>query len=131
MGYTVAAPVMAGPSEEQVVAALTEAGYLGAYLGLPAYAGLRTALGPNATANIGVTVLGTVYVGVFGSYAALIVKLPVQGVSILLVAVVAAALTAGTSAPASNGRLIIAATLRLTRAMTESFRNGDGEWLGD
>ena len=27
MGYTVAAPVMAGPSEEQVVAALTEAGY--------------------------------------------------------------------------------------------------------
>ena len=47
-------------------------------------------LGPNATANLGVTVLGTVYVGVFGSYAALIVKLPQEGVSILLVAVVAA-----------------------------------------
>jgi phosphatidate cytidylyltransferase len=47
-------------------------------------------LGPNATANLGVTVMGTVYVGVFGSFAALIVKLPAQGVSILLVAVVAA-----------------------------------------
>ena len=47
-------------------------------------------LGPNATANLGVTVLGAVYVGVFGAFAALIVKLPGEGVSILLVAVVAA-----------------------------------------
>ncbi|MGZ4709638.1 MAG: phosphatidate cytidylyltransferase [Acidimicrobiales bacterium] len=49
-------------------------------------------LGPNATANIGVTVLGTVYVGVFGSYAALMLKIPTQGVSILLVTVIAAVL---------------------------------------
>jgi phosphatidate cytidylyltransferase len=47
-------------------------------------------LGPNAVANLGVTLFGAVYIGVFGSYAALIVKLPVQGVSILLVAVLAA-----------------------------------------
>jgi phosphatidate cytidylyltransferase len=47
-------------------------------------------LGPNATANLGVTLLGTVYVGVFGSYAALILKLPKEGVSILLVAVLGA-----------------------------------------
>jgi len=49
-------------------------------------------LGPNATANIGVTVLGAVYIGVFGSYAALMLKIPSQGVSILLVAVLAAVL---------------------------------------
>ncbi len=47
-------------------------------------------LGPDATINLGVTLLGTVYVGVLGSYAALILKIPSQGVSILLVAVVAA-----------------------------------------
>jgi phosphatidate cytidylyltransferase len=49
-------------------------------------------LGPNATANIGVTVLGAVYVGVFGSFAALMLKIPAQGVSILLVTVIAAVL---------------------------------------
>ena len=49
-------------------------------------------LGPNATANIGVTVLGAVYIGVFGSFAALMLKIPVQGVSILLVTVIAAVL---------------------------------------
>jgi phosphatidate cytidylyltransferase len=47
-------------------------------------------LGPDATINMGVTLLGTVYVGVLGSFAALILKIPSQGVSILLVAVVAA-----------------------------------------
>ena len=47
-------------------------------------------LGPDATINMGVTLLGTVYVGVLGSYAALMLKIPSQGVSILLVAVVAA-----------------------------------------
>jgi len=47
-------------------------------------------LGPDATINMGVTLLGTVYVGVLGSYAALILKIPKQGVSILLVAVIAA-----------------------------------------
>jgi len=47
-------------------------------------------LGPNATANLGVTVMGSVYIGVFGAFAALILRFPVQGVSILLVAVVAA-----------------------------------------
>jgi phosphatidate cytidylyltransferase len=49
-------------------------------------------LGPHATANIGVTVLGTVYIGVFGSFAALMLKIPSQGVSILLVSVIAAVL---------------------------------------
>ncbi len=49
-------------------------------------------LGPNATANIGVTVLGAVYIGVFGSFAALMLKIPAQGVSILLVTVIAAVL---------------------------------------
>ncbi len=47
-------------------------------------------LGPDTTINLGVTLLGTVYVGVLGSYAALILKIPHQGVSILLIAVVAA-----------------------------------------
>ena len=47
-------------------------------------------LGPDATINLGVTLLGTIYVGVLGSFAALILKIPSQGVSILLVAVVAA-----------------------------------------
>ena len=47
-------------------------------------------LGPNAVANLGVTLFGAVYVGVFGSYAALLVKVPTQGVSLLLVAVLAA-----------------------------------------
>jgi len=47
-------------------------------------------LGPDATINMGVTLLGTVYVGVLGSFAALILKIPSQGVSILLVAVIAA-----------------------------------------
>ena len=45
------------------------------------------------TANLGVTLIGVVWVGVFGSFAALIVDIPVQGVSILLVAVVAAVAT--------------------------------------
>ncbi len=47
-------------------------------------------LGPDTTINLGVTLLGTVYVGVLGSFAALILKVPAQGVSILLVAVIAA-----------------------------------------
>ncbi len=42
------------------------------------------------TANLGVTMVGIVWVGVLGSFAALILKIPSQGVSILLVAVVAA-----------------------------------------
>lgn len=42
------------------------------------------------TANLGVTLLGVVWVGVLGAFAALILKIPDQGVSILLVAVVAA-----------------------------------------
>ncbi|HEY5154196.1 MAG TPA: phosphatidate cytidylyltransferase, partial [Acidimicrobiales bacterium] len=50
-------------------------------------------LGPNATANLGVTVLGVVWIGVFGSFAALILKIPVEGVSILLVAVISAVAT--------------------------------------
>jgi phosphatidate cytidylyltransferase len=41
------------------------------------------------TANLGVTLLGVVWVGVLGAFAALILKIPDQGVSILLVAVVA------------------------------------------
>lgn len=45
------------------------------------------------TANLGVTLIGVVWVGVLGSYAALIVDIPTQGVSILLVAVVAAVAT--------------------------------------
>jgi phosphatidate cytidylyltransferase len=39
------------------------------------------------TANLGVTLLGIVWVGVLGSYAALILKVPAEGVSILLVTV--------------------------------------------
>ena len=50
-------------------------------------------LGPNATANLGVTLLGVVWIGVFGSFAALILKIPVEGVSILLVAVISAVAT--------------------------------------
>lgn len=45
------------------------------------------------TANLGVTLIGVIWVGVFGSFAALLVDIPVQGVSILLVAVVAAVAT--------------------------------------
>jgi phosphatidate cytidylyltransferase len=45
------------------------------------------------TANLGVTLIGVVWVGVFGSFAALIVNIPAQGISILLVAVVAAVAT--------------------------------------
>ena len=45
------------------------------------------------TANLGVTLIGVVWVGVLGSYAALIVDIPSQGVSILLVSVVAAVAT--------------------------------------
>ena len=41
------------------------------------------------TANLGVTLLGVVWIGVLGSFAALIVHIPSQGVSILLLAVVA------------------------------------------
>lgn len=40
--------------------------------------------------NIGVTLLGVLYVGLLGSFAALILDIPVEGVSILLVAVMAA-----------------------------------------
>jgi phosphatidate cytidylyltransferase len=47
-------------------------------------------LGPDPTINLGVTLIGTVYVGVLGSFAALLLKIPKQGVSLLLVAVVAA-----------------------------------------
>jgi phosphatidate cytidylyltransferase len=47
-------------------------------------------LGPDTTINLGVTLLGTVYVGVLGSFAALILQIPAQGVSILLLAVIAA-----------------------------------------
>lgn len=42
------------------------------------------------TANLGVTLLGVAWIGVLGSFGALIVHIPVQGVSILLLAVVAA-----------------------------------------
>ena len=42
------------------------------------------------TANLGVTLLGLVWVGVFGSFAALLVDVPSQGVSLLLLAIVAA-----------------------------------------
>ena len=42
------------------------------------------------TANLGVTMVGVVWVGVLGAYAALLLKIPVEGVSILLVTVIAA-----------------------------------------
>jgi phosphatidate cytidylyltransferase len=42
------------------------------------------------TANLGVTMVGVVWVGVLGAFAALILKVPDQGVSILVVAIVAA-----------------------------------------
>lgn len=45
------------------------------------------------TANLGVTLVGVVWIGVLGGFAALIVDIPAQGVSILLVAVVAAVAT--------------------------------------
>ena len=45
------------------------------------------------TANLGVTLIGVVWIGVLGSYAALLVDIPQQGVSLLLVAVVAAVAT--------------------------------------
>jgi phosphatidate cytidylyltransferase len=41
------------------------------------------------TANLGVTLLAVIWIGVLGSYAALIVDIPAQGVSILLLAVIA------------------------------------------
>jgi phosphatidate cytidylyltransferase len=47
-------------------------------------------LGPDPTINLGVTLIGTIYVGLLGSYAALLLQIPKQGVSLLLVAVVAA-----------------------------------------
>ncbi len=45
------------------------------------------------TANLGVTLIGVIWIGVLGSYAALLVDIPQQGVSLLLVAVVAAVAT--------------------------------------
>jgi CDP-diglyceride synthetase len=42
------------------------------------------------TANLGVTLLGVVWVGALGAFAALILDIPAQGVSILLVTIVAA-----------------------------------------
>jgi phosphatidate cytidylyltransferase len=42
------------------------------------------------TANLGVTLLGIVWVGALGAFAALILDIPAEGVSILLVTVVAA-----------------------------------------
>jgi len=45
------------------------------------------------TANLGITLIGVIWVGVLGSYAALIVDIPSQGVSLLLVAVFAAVAT--------------------------------------
>lgn len=41
------------------------------------------------TANLGVTMVGVVWVGVLGAFAALILDIPSQGVSILIVAIVA------------------------------------------
>jgi len=41
------------------------------------------------TANLGVTLLGVVWIGVLGSFAALLLAIPAQGVSMLLLAVVA------------------------------------------
>lgn len=40
-------------------------------------------------ANLGITLLGVIWIGMFGSYAALIVDVPSEGVSILLLAVIA------------------------------------------
>jgi len=45
------------------------------------------------TANLGITLIGVIWIGVLGSYAALIVDIPSQGVSMLLVAVIAAVAT--------------------------------------
>lgn len=45
------------------------------------------------TANLGITLIGVIWIGVLGSYAALIVDIPSQGVSLLLVAVIAAVAT--------------------------------------
>ena len=45
------------------------------------------------TAKLGVTLIGVIWIGVLGSYAALIVDIPSQGVSLLLVAVIAAVAT--------------------------------------
>ena len=42
------------------------------------------------TANLGVTMVGVIWVGVLGAFAALILDIPSQGVSILLIAIVAA-----------------------------------------
>jgi phosphatidate cytidylyltransferase len=47
-------------------------------------------LGPDVVVNLSVTLFGVVYVGLFGAFAALILRIPSQGVSILLVAVVGA-----------------------------------------
>lgn len=41
------------------------------------------------TANLGVTLTGVIWIGAFGAFAALILDIPVQGVSILLLAIVA------------------------------------------
>ncbi|CAM8638116.1 CdsA CDP-diglyceride synthetase [Acidimicrobiia bacterium] len=41
------------------------------------------------TANLGVTLTGVIWIGAFGAFAALILDIPVEGVSILLLAVVA------------------------------------------
>jgi phosphatidate cytidylyltransferase len=41
------------------------------------------------TANLGVTLTGVTWIGAFGAFAALILDIPVQGVSILLLAIVA------------------------------------------
>lgn len=41
------------------------------------------------TANLGITLLGVVWIGVLGSFAGLVLAIPAQGVSILLLAVVA------------------------------------------
>ncbi len=45
--------------------------------------------GARPVTNIGVTLLGVLYVGLLGSFAALILDIPAEGVSILLVAVIA------------------------------------------
>jgi len=45
------------------------------------------------TSNLGVTLIGVIWIGVLGSYAALLVDIPQQGVSLHLVAVVAAVAT--------------------------------------
>lgn len=41
------------------------------------------------TANLGVTLTGVIWIGAFGAFAALILDIPVEGVSILLLAIVA------------------------------------------